>query len=165
MNKSIKDNKLTHGVFIKIVGDINHSPAYDQFIEKKGEIQSIMLKGRINKYINSLNEIKPHLEILSMMEELIIQQGCLENLNINEIKLILVQNKYIYAKAPFFSRNKKNNKDIRVIVGQVNTYGKDMKILLKNKDFMINAKDILKKKMLNELSHRDLILKQILKNK
>lgn len=150
--KPIKTNRLVHGVFTKIVGDANKSPVYDQFTDNRGNHTSARQKECITEYKDKLTSIKSELEQLVMLEEIIIQMGCIDNTNLSEISLSIFKD-YIYARAPFYRRNM-SGKDIRIIVGNINTLGTDLKALKKDTKFMQKTYDLLEKRMNAELIDR-----------
>jgi hypothetical protein len=96
-------SKPTQGVMINIPEDIK------QFL---GTDESPMA----NEYANTYVEIAHVVEKLSKIEEIILQKRCMKDENLN-IKLSILRD-YIYARTPFYRRNK-STKDIRVIVSRI----------------------------------------------
>lgn len=134
-------NKFTTGVFTDIAGDQKQTPTFSQFLN----VQELLKKPteELNTYLEvykkKVTDIKPEVEILAKLEDVIMQLRTRDNLNPKEIKLNVVR-EYIYARIPFH-RKDKETKDIRVIVGQIDEYGTDVKKLLSNKKFVATAKE------------------------
>lgn len=101
----MKNRELTNGVFIGIVKD-----AHD-FVEN-------ILTDDANKYLETVKAIRTNLELLEKLEERILQKKCIDTLDDSKIKLSILRNSYVYARYPFYRKNKKS-KDIRVIVSKV----------------------------------------------
>lgn len=101
----MKNRELTNGVFIGIVKD-----AHD-FVED-------ILTDDANKYLETVKAIRTNLELLEKLEERILQKKCIDTLDDSKIKLSILRNSYVYARYPFYRKNKKS-KDIRVIVSKV----------------------------------------------
>ena len=83
-----------------------------------------------------------------------------------EIKLSLVRNEYIYARTPFYRKDKKA-KDVRVIVDKIEFHpevGTNIEILIGNEDFMARAKEKLTSAMDSEIKENIRLLKQMLNN-
>ena len=135
----MKTNKLTEGVFSKIVGNPKEISTYDRFINLDVDADLNVSKDSthyLNLYRTLINEYKTKFEKLARLEELIMCIRAKEN--IDDIKLSLVR-EYIYARAVCF-RDDTQNQDIRVIVGYTEFDGNDLESLYKNKKFMESAK-------------------------
>ena len=152
-------NKTIDGVFIDIVGTSTELSSYDQFI-KHGERDdtSKELNGLVKVYKKIITDNKPTFELLSSLEEIIMQMRIRENLN--DIKLSQVR-EYVYARTPFYRKDRKS-KDVRVIVGNLEFFPQvtdNIDVLLKDVEFMEKAKTKLMKAMDNEIEENIRILK------
>ncbi len=134
-------NKFTTGVFTDIVGDQKELPLFDQFMR----VQTILdkksskkLNDLLKRYNAKIVANKPVFDELAKLEDAIMRIRSRDNLTANDIKLNVVR-EYIYARVPFH-RKDTEAKDIRVIVGQVEEWGSDTKILFGNEEFMKLAK-------------------------
>lgn len=96
-------DKLKQGVFVNTIKEST------EFI---GDHRDDVL---LTKYSDVIKGIKRTVEHLANLEELILQARHIYNLN--NIKLSFLR-EYVYARAPFFRRNKAS-KDIRVLVGRI----------------------------------------------
>lgn len=136
-----RTNKLTLGVFTSIIGDHRKIPEYDIFIGVQSDLHdpSKELKSYTDKYKKMVTENKPTFEKLAKMEDVIMQLRIRDNISIKDIKLNVVRD-YIYARIPFH-RTDKDGKDVRVIVGTIEEYGKDIDNLFGNKEFMEKGKN------------------------
>ena len=130
-------NKFTTGVFTDIVGDQKELPLFDQFMR----VQTILdkksskkLNDLLKRYNAKIVANKPVFDELAKLEDAIMRIRSRDNLTANDIKLNVVR-EYIYARVPFH-RKDTEAKDIRVIVGQVEEWGSDTKILFGNEEFM-----------------------------
>jgi hypothetical protein len=152
-------NKTIDGVFIEIVGTSTEMPSYDQFISHDdGKTYSRELNGLVKVYKKIITENKPTFELLSSLEEIIMQMRIRENLY--DIKLSQVR-EYIYARAPFYRKDKKM-KDIRVIVSNLEFYPHaidDVNLLLNDSEFVTKARTKLITAMDNEIHGNIQILK------
>lgn len=134
-------NMFTAGCFTNIIGGQKEIPTYDQFIniqknlnEPKKELD-VLLK----LYESGINKNKVEFDNLAKLEDLIMQIRTRDNLKNEDIKLNVVR-EYIYARVSFH-RKDKDSKDIRVIVGRTDEWGRNRKKLLGNEKFMKIAKD------------------------
>lgn len=133
-----KTSKLTSGVFLGITGNSEKKSLYDVFLKSGPSNPSRDLVKYTNKYEQLVNDNKITLNDMSLLEELIIQLRCKEN--IPQIKLSILRDNYIYAIAPFF-RKETSGKDIRVLIGKTEFEGSNLNELYMNKKFMDNCND------------------------
>lgn len=124
----MEEMKPTQGVMVNVPEDIK------RFI---GTEEGPM----INEYTDTYIEIAHVVERLAKVEEMILQKRCMKEENLN-IKLSILR-EYVYARTPFFRRNK-STKDIRVIVSRIDLIYPNkiptLDELYDDKDFMDNAK-------------------------
>lgn len=125
-------NNNNNGIFL----EINDKSAQD-FIsnEKSKELELI------TQYENKLNSIKNDLNYLASIELIILQKNSKRNIKTN-MKFSKVNGKYLYARIPI-RRPNTNLNDVRVLVGDINTFGDDMDKLYRNKKFMELAENML----------------------
>lgn len=136
-----RENVLNDGVFTKIVGTREKLSGYQQFIDygkrfANGNSELVEFTG---KYIDLVDKIKPSIEELSKVEEIVMQMRALENLEQN-VKYSIGgrNNEYIYAYALFY-RHDHIKKDIREIVGKTEVYGTEMEEFPGNLDLSNRA--------------------------
>lgn len=135
---------MTDGVFSKFYGDEQTIPAFEAFLEKNNpDSPSNNLRKYVRAYKDYVSKEKLYLERISVVEELIMQLRAKENLE--DIKISFVR-EYIYARCPFFRRDKAS-KDVRVIVDNKEFWKLPLKKLVLNEEFMEKAKDKLTKQM------------------
>lgn len=156
----MKTNKLTEGVFSKIVGTSKEISTYDRFINLDNDANLNVSKDSthyLNLYRTLINEYKTKFEKLARLEELIMCIRAKEN--VDDIKLSLVR-EYIYARAVCF-RDDTQNQDIRVIVGYTEFDGTDLEALYKNDVFMALAKAKIAKYIDNIVEEKKTVLTKI----
>lgn len=130
-------NKLTDGVFTGIVGNASEVSTYDRFINLQRDLtNSGESDGLLKTYQTLVTENKTVFEQLASLEELVMQLRSRDNIG-DDFKLSIVR-EYIYARTPFFRRDK-GTKDIRVIVGLTEFYGENMFNLMGNEEFVGKA--------------------------
>lgn len=130
-------NKLTDGVFTGIVGNASEVSTYDRFINLQGDLtNSGESDALLKNYQTLVTENKTVFEQLASLEEMIMQLRSRDNIG-EDFKLSIVR-EYIYARTPFFRRDK-GTKDIRVIVGLTEFYGDNMFNLMGNEEFVDKA--------------------------
>jgi hypothetical protein len=115
----VKEGKYTNGVFTDIIGTSKSVPSFEQFINQDTKIESINVRGFVKQYRNGVEEIEGSIKRLALLETIIMQMRCKEN--VGEIKLSVVRNEYIYARCPFY-RPGNPSKDLRVVVGKLVDY-------------------------------------------
>lgn len=135
MNK--KQVKHVNGVFTEIVGTTKQLSQFEQFLNMDPKNSSDELKKMTGTYRNIVTQWKTQFDTVALLEETILQLRSKEN--ITEIKLSIVRNEYIYARAPFYRRGG-STKDIRVIVGKTDIDGDDLNRLERNLEFMEKSK-------------------------
>ena len=122
------DKLLNDGVFTKIVGTRTTKSSYDLFVEQEKlfspeDEQLTEFTGKYNKLINDNKEL---FQLLSSMEEVIMQLRSLYVLNENIKYSVGGRNReYIYARAPFY-RHGHDKKTITDIVSKVDIHGNEM---------------------------------------
>jgi len=143
------DRILNDGVFTKIVGTRTTKSSYDLFIEQ-GKLfsptddQLTEFSGKYSKLIDANKEL---FELLSCMEEVIMQLRSLDVLNKNIKYSIGGRNsEYIYARAPFY-RHDHNKKNITEIVGKTEVYGSALSEFPGNEELKTRAITYLSMKM------------------
>lgn len=120
--------KPTQGVMINVPEDIKRFIGTDE--------------GRmINEYTDTYVEIAHVVERLAKIEEVILQKRCMKEDNL-KIKLSILR-EYVYARTPFFRRDK-STKDIRVLLSRTDLIYGDriptLEELYNDPDFMTKAK-------------------------
>lgn len=155
----VKIKKQNDGVFINIVGNHKEHSSYIKFINKSKDVNSSKeLVELIKTYTRLITTHKTTFEILSIIEEIIIQMKIRENLP--EMKLSKVR-EYVYARVPFYRKNIKS-KDVRVLVDKIEFYphvNGNVNLLLDDKKFMDKAIIKITKTMDNEITENIRMLK------
>lgn len=151
-----RNSILNDGVFTKIVGTDKTKSSYDLFI-KYGESFSqddLRLQEFTGKYSDMIDSMRNDFELLSEMEQLIMQMRALDKLEEN-IKYSIGgrNNEYIYAYTLFYRHNHEK-KDIREIVGKTSDYGADLSNFPGNESLKTRATVYLAIKM-GEVIHRN----------
>ena len=106
------DKLLNDGVFTKIVGTRTTKSSYDLFVEQEKlfsptDDQLTEFTGKYNKLINENKEL---FQLLSSMEEVIMQLRSLEVLDKNIKYSVGGRNReYIYARVPFYRHGHNKN--------------------------------------------------------
>jgi hypothetical protein len=143
-------NKLTDGVFTGIVGNASEVSTYDRFINLKEDLSNSKESNEfLREYQTVITENKVVFDKLAALEEIIMQLRSRDNI-CEDFKLSIVR-EYIYARTPFFRRDK-GTKDIRVIVGLTEFYGEDTRKLMGNDEFVGKATSKLTDAMNQEIS-------------
>jgi hypothetical protein len=153
-----RSNKLLNMPIVNAISNngIPNFVSLDEFIntETDNEIKEFLLT-----YKEELNSIKTELSYLSLLEILITQLRCRQNIK-SEIKLYVSQI-YVYARSTFY-RNDKQIKDIRVLMGSVSELGENMDTLSNNIDFMNEAIAKLYNAMSDEIKRTNKSIYQLL---
>ena len=156
-------NKTIGGVFVDIVGSASRISKYDEFINSGKNLKSSKsLKAITASYKQLIDSQKDQYRVLADLEQLILQKRVRENLNPKDIKLSILR-EYIYARVSFYRTNT-STKDIRVLVGFSDLYGKTVKDIAKNKTFQADAAAKLQEAMDFEIAKNERLLDEV-KNK
>ena len=156
-------NKTIGGVFVDIVGSASRISKYDEFINSGKNLKSSKsLKAITASYKQLIDSQKDQYRVLADLEQLILQKRVRENLNPKDIKLSILR-EYIYARVSFYRTNT-STKDIRVLVGFSDLYGKTVKDIAKNKTFQADAAAKLQEAMDFEIAENERLLDEV-KNK
>ena len=156
-------NKTIGGVFVDIVGSASRISKYDEFINSGKNLKSSKsLKAITASYKQLIDSQKDQYRVLADLEQLILQKRVRENLNPKDIKLSILR-EYIYARVSFYRTNT-STKDIRVLVGFSDLYGKTVKDIAKNKTFQADATTKLQEAMDFEIAENERLLDEV-KNK
>ena len=156
-------NKTIGGVFVDIVGSASRISKYDEFINSGKNLKSSKsLKAITADYKKLIDAQKDQYRVLADLEQLILQKRVRENLNPKDIKLSMLR-EYIYARISFYRTNT-STKDIRVLVGFSDAYGKTLKDISKNKIFQEHAAIKLQEAMDFEIAENERLMQEV-KNK
>ena len=156
-------NKTIGGVFVDIVGSASRISKYDEFINSGKNLKSSKsLKAITADYKKLIDAQKDQYRVLADLEQLILQKRVRENLNPKDIKLSVLR-EYIYARISFYRTNT-STKDIRVLVGFSDMYGKTLKDIAKNKIFQQDAAIKLQDAMDFEIAENERLMQEV-KNK
>ena len=156
-------NKTIGGVFVDIVGSASRISKYDEFINSGKNLKSSKsLKAITADYKKLIDAQKDQYRVLADLEQLILQKRVRENLNPKDIKLSMLR-EYIYARISFYRTNT-STKDIRVLVGFSDMYGKTLKDIAKNKIFQQDATIKLQDAMDFEIAENERLMQEV-KNK
>lgn len=145
--------KLNNGVFLKVVGDRETIPQWEQFITDDGT--DLNPENGLAKFLESykikVTEIKTDLQQLADLEVIILQARALSNL-FGNVKLYTVKDKYIYARTNFY-RTDNNINELRVLIDPIDLYFPngttvDPDILFGNDEFMKKVYDKLTDSMM-----------------
>jgi hypothetical protein len=156
-------NKTIGGVFVDIVGSASRISKYDEFINSGKNLKSSKsLKAITANYKKLIDSQKDQYRVLADLEQLILQKRVRENLNPKDIKLSILRD-YIYARVSFYRTNT-STKDIRVLVGLSDMYGKTLKDIAKNKIFQEHAAIKLQDAMDFEIAENERLLQEVKNN-
>jgi hypothetical protein len=110
--------RLAEGVFNKITGSNYDIPDYERFLKIDSTVRTCAnVASHITQWKKLLTKVKPDIEHMSHLEDLIILYRIREN---REIQLY-VQREYIYVRVAV-PRNDTKNQDFRVIVDKIEFY-------------------------------------------
>ena len=156
-------NKTIDGVFVDIVGSESRISRYDEFINAGKNLKpSKGLKTYTAQYKKLIDAQKDKYRVLADLEQLIMQMRVRENMNPKQIKISILR-EYVYARISFY-RTHTSTKDIRVLVGLADSYGKNVEEISKNKLFIQNAMEKLGAAMDEEISTNTELLNQAQKH-
>ena len=134
-----RDEKIMDTVFTGIVENNN----YFSFLKEKNHSNDLIKY--CGDYQKLLDDLKPQMVKLSILETLIIQLRSKEKLKVSIIFFVVNKN-YIYARAPFYRIDKDIN-DIRTIVGKTDIHGDDVNLYSSNLNLYNTAVEKLSKIM------------------
>jgi hypothetical protein len=133
--------KLNNGVFLKVTGNQEQRPQWEQFITDDHGTDlhpEIGLARFVEVYKERITSVKTDLQELADLEVIILQIRALSNL-IGNVKLYTVKDKYIYARTNFYRTDNDIN-ELRVLIDPIDLYFPngtvDPQILFGNEDFM-----------------------------
>ena len=133
--------KLNNGVFLKVMGNQEQRPLFEQFITDDHGTDlhpEIGLARYLDVYKDRITEIKTDLQELSDLEVIVLQIRALSNL-VGNVKLYNVKDKYIYARFNFYRTDNDIN-ELRVLIDPIDIHFPngtvDPEILFGNEDFM-----------------------------
>jgi hypothetical protein len=133
--------KLNNGVFLKVMGNQEQRPQYEQFITDEHGTDlhpEIGLARFVEVYKDRITGMKSDLQELADLEVIVLQIRSLSNL-IGNVKLYTVKDKYIYARFNFYRTDNDIN-ELRVLIDPIDLYfpdgAADLEILSGNEDFM-----------------------------
>lgn len=133
--------KLNNGVFLKVMGNQEQRPLFEQFITDDHGTDlhpEIGLARYLDVYKDRITEIKTNLQELSDLEVIVLQIRALSNL-VGNVKLYNVKDKYIYARFNFYRTDNDIN-ELRVLIDPIDIHFPngtvDPEILFGNEDFM-----------------------------
>jgi len=148
--------KLNNGVFLKVVGDQETIPQWEQFITEDGTDLNpeIGLASFLESYKTKVTEIKTDLQQLADLEVIVLQARALLNL-IGNVKLYTVKDKYIYARTNFY-RTDNNINELRVLIDPIDLHFPngttvDPDILFGNFEFTNKVYDKLRNSMMETI--------------
>lgn len=130
-----RSNRLIDLVFSNINKRKNPSPV-DVFLDTDKAL-SLPVDPLLDRYktiySDTVKSITEELELLSILEEIIVQMRCMKSAP-KDFNLSITKNS-IYVKLLFY-RDDRKIKDIRVIAGSTLIYGTDLKALAKDQSFI-----------------------------
>jgi hypothetical protein len=133
--------KLNNGVFLKVTGNQEQRPMWEQFITDDHGTDlhpEIGLAKFVELYKERVTAMKTDIQELSDLEVIVLQIRSLSNL-IGNVKLYTVKDKYIYARTNFYRTDNDIN-ELRVLIDPIDLYFPngtvDPQILFGNEDFM-----------------------------
>ena len=103
-----KYNRVTQAVFADIVGTDDRISLFERFLSTDktlGIVEDDSLRECKRLYNNIITTLKSDVEVLSRLEEIIIQIRCRETLD-SHIKLSTNSKGYVYARCLFFRHNR-----------------------------------------------------------
>ena len=133
--------KLSSGVFLKVTGNQEHRPQWEQFMTEDHGTDlhpEIGLAKFEQLYKERVTGMKSDLQELADLEVIILQIRALSML-VGNVKLYTVKDKYIYARINFY-RTDNNINELRVLIDPIDLYfpngAADPEILFGNEVFM-----------------------------
>jgi len=134
--------KLNNGVFLKVTGNQEQRPMWEQFITDDHGTDlhpEIGLAKFVELYKERVTSVKTDIQELSDLEVIILQIRSLSML-VGNVKLYTVKDKYIYARTNFYRSDNEIN-ELRILIDPIDLYFPngmtvDPQILFGNEDFM-----------------------------
>jgi hypothetical protein len=133
--------KLNNGVFLKVTGNQEQRPQWEQFITDDHGTDlhpEIGLARFVEVYKERITSVKTNIQELADLEVIILQIRSLSML-VGNVKLYTVKDKYIYARTNFYRTDNDIN-ELRVLIDPIDLYFPngtvDPEILFGNEDFM-----------------------------
>lgn len=133
--------KLNNGVFLKVTGNQEQRPQWEQFITDDHGTDlhpEIGLARFVEVYKDRITSMKTNIQELADLEVIILQIRALSNL-VGNVKLYTVKDKYIYARFNFYRVDNDIN-ELRVLIDPIDLHfpdgAADLEILFGNEDFM-----------------------------
>jgi len=134
--------KLNNGVFLKVTGNQEQRPLWEQFITDDHGTDlhpEIGLAKFVELYKERVTAMKTDIQELSDLEVIVLQIRSLSNL-FGKVKLYTVKDKYIYARTNFYRTDNEIN-ELRILIDPIDLYFPngmtvDPQILFGNEDFM-----------------------------
>jgi hypothetical protein len=133
--------KLNNGVFLKVTGNQEQRPQWEQFITDDHGTDlhpEIGLARFVEVYKDRITSVKTNIQELADLEVIILQIRALSNL-VGNVKLYTVKDKYIYARTNFYRSDNEIN-ELRILIDPIDLYFPngtvDPQILFGNEDFM-----------------------------
>ena len=133
--------KLNNGVFLKVMGNQEQRPQWEQFMTEDHGTDlhpEIGLARFVEVYKDRITSMKTNIQELADLEVIVLQIRALSNL-IGNVKLYTVKDKYIYARVNFYRTDNDIN-ELRVLIDPIDLHFPngtvDPQILFGNEDFM-----------------------------
>jgi hypothetical protein len=133
--------KLNNGVFLKVTGNQEQRPLWEQFITDDQETDlhpEIGLARFLEVYKERITSMKVGIQELADLEVIILQIRSLSNL-FGNVKLYTVKDRYIYARTNFYRTDNEIN-ELRILIDPIDLYFPngtvDLEILFGNVSFM-----------------------------
>lgn len=133
--------KLNNGVFLKVVGDQQSRPQWEQFYQESYNTDldsEFGLAKLLQLYKKQVEHIKNDLQELADAEVIILQIRALLNL-VGNVKLYTVKDKYIYARTNFYRMDSEIN-ELRILIDPIDLHfpegETDLQMLSGNQEFM-----------------------------
>ena len=140
--------RLAEGVFNKITGNNFEVPDYERFLKLPATVRTCAnVASHITQWKKLLTKVKPDIEHMSHLEDLIILYRIRENRDIQ----LYVQREYIYVRVAV-PRNDTKNQDFRVIVDKIEFY--NMEDYIHNPTLLARADEIICKNLDNLIEEK-----------
>ena len=133
--------KLNNGVFLKVMGNQEQRPQWEQFMTEDHGTDlhpEIGLARFVEVYKDRITSMKTNIQELADLEVIVLQIRALSML-VGNVKLYTVKDKYIYARVNFYRTDNDIN-ELRVLIDPIDLHFPngtvDPQILFGNEDFM-----------------------------